>query len=211
MRLAERQAVSYHVPMGAAELASYYVTPEQYLADELLRDQRHEYVDGIVYPVGGVTGMAGASHAHTRITGNINALLLHQLRGHRCEPFSTDTKIGIRQGKAQFYYYPDVVVDCGGGPDDAYFATEPRVIFEVLSRETERVDRLEKRDHYQALSSLTAYVLVGQYHPAVTVYHRQDDGWTAELLTGAEEVLTLPAIDCSLPLTMIYARTQVLR
>ena len=197
--------------MGAAELANYYITPEEYLADELRRDQRHEYVDGVMYPVGGVTGMAGASHAHTRITGNINASLLHQLRGHRCEPFSTDTKVGIRQGEAQFYYYPDVVVDCGGGPDDAYFATEPRVIFEVLSRETERVDRLEKRDHYQTLSSLDASVLGDQSQRVVRFYRRQADGWTAELLTGAEEVLTLPTVGCSLPLTTIYERTQVSR
>ena len=197
--------------MGSAELASYYVTPEQYLADELLREQRHEYVAGMIYPLGGVTGMAGTSHAHTRITGNINAALLTQLRGHRCEPFSTDTKVGIRKGEAQFYYYPDVVVDCGGGADDAYFATEPRVIFEVLSKETERTDRLEKLEYYRALPSLDTYVLVDQSRPVVTVHHRHEDGWAAELLTGAEDTLTLPTIGCSLPLTVIYERTQVLR
>lgn len=197
--------------MGAAELASYHITPEQFLVDERLRAQRHEYVDGIIYPLGGVTGMAGASHAHTRIVGNINASLLHQLRGRRCEPFSADTKVGIRKGESQFYYYPDVVVDCGGGSDDAYFATEPRVIFEVLSRETERVDRLEKRDHYQALASLDTYVLVDQHQPAVTVYRRQDDGWIAEILTGAENLIVLPSIGCALPLKVIYERTQVLR
>lgn len=198
--------------MGAAELASYYVTPEQYLADELLRDQKHEYVAGMVYPVGGAaTGMAGTSHAHTRITGNINASLLQQLRGHRCEPFSTETKVGIHKGDAQFYYYPDVVVDCGGGPDDAYFATEPRVIFEVLSRETERTDLSEKLENYQALPSLDAYVLVNQYHPAVTVYQRQGEVWSGGILTGAEDVLELPTIGCSLSLKAIYERTQVLR
>lgn len=197
--------------MGAAELANYYITPEEYFAAELLSPYRSEYVAGVVYPMAGThTAMAGASHAHARITGNIFAALLNQLRGRRCEPFFTDTKVSIRKGEAQFYYYPDVVVDCGKASDDSYFAVEPRVIFEVLSKETARIDRDEKRGNYQSLPCLDAYVLVDQSRLAITVYRHEGGNWTTDLLTKVEETLDLPTIDCSLPLAVIYERTRLL-
>ena len=191
--------------MGQAQaVAGYYITPEEYLAGEAVAEQRHEYVAGVVY------AMSGTSLGQGRIVANISGLLRDQLRGRRCEAFATEIKVGIRRGQGQYYYYPDIVVDCGSQPDDSYFADEPRVIFEVLSESTERTDRMEKLVNYQALAALDVYVLVDQVRMAVMVYRRTNGDWTSELLTGADDVLELPTIECRLLLRTIYERTRLL-
>lgn len=188
----------------ATELASaYYRTPEEYLAAELLSEDKHEFLAGVVY------AMAGASARHNRITGNISAELRDQLRGKSCREFSTEMKVRIRKGTAEFYYYPDVLVDCSPLPDAAYFSEEPRVIFEVLSPQTERIDRGEKLHNYQSLSSLSVYVLVDQSRLAVTVYRRSGEVWDMEVLSAQDDILRLPEVDCQLPLAGIYERTDL--
>jgi Uma2 family endonuclease len=187
--------------MGDALRAGYHVTPEAYLAAERQRAQKHEYLAGVEY------AMAGASAGHNRITGNVFAELRRQLAGTPCEAFTADMKVRIRTSTAEFYYYPDVAVDCSGVADAAQFAEQPRVIVEVLSPDTERIDRGEKLRNYQSLPSLDAYVLVDQHRLAVLVHRRSDGGWTRELLTEKAETLSLPTIGCSIPLAAIYQRT----
>ncbi|MBL8736051.1 MAG: Uma2 family endonuclease [Planctomycetes bacterium] len=187
--------------MGDALRAGYYVSPEAYLEAERTRAQKHEYLAGVEYQ------MAGASAGHNRIAGNLFAELRSQLAGKPCEVFSSDMKVRIRTNTAEFYYYPDVTVDCSGVPDSAAFAEQPRVIFEVLSPDTERIDRGEKLRNYQALPSLDAYVLVDQHRVAVVVHRRTEGGWSRELLTEKTEPLSLPTIGCSVPVAAIYQRT----
>ncbi len=124
--------------------------------------------------------------------------LRQQLRGKRCEVFSSDVKVRIRKDAADFYYYPDVTVDCSGAGNAVLFAEEARVIFELLPPDTERIDRAEKLRNYRVLSSLDVYALVDQFHIAVTVYRRTDEGWKIEFFTEKEDVLMLPSVECSL-------------
>jgi len=120
-------------------------------------------------------------------------------------------KGGIQKDGAHFFYYPDVIVGCSGPAGDSLFADEPRVIFEVLSLQTERIDREEKRRNYQALDSLRVYVLVDQLRPALTVYRRINHDWKMEFFAEKEDVLKLLEIECALPLTAIYERTDLVR
>ena len=191
--------------MGVARaLVDDYISPEEYLSGELIAEARHEYVAGVVY------AMSGTTVGHWRIVTSIVQSLGNQLAGRRCEVFSSEIKVRIHTKEAHFFYYPDVVVDCGNNGDDDLFADEPRVIFEVLSPSTARTDRTEKRINYQSLPTLEVYVLVDQARMAVTVYRRAEDEWTTEVLTAATEVLALPVIECELPLSTIYERTQLL-
>lgn len=187
--------------MGNAVRAGHLLSPADYLAAEQSRELKHEYVAGSAYQ------MAGASAGHNRIAGNLFAELRAQLTGKPCEVFSADLKVRIRTNTAEFYYYPDVTVDGSGVPDAALFAEQPRVIFEVRSPDTERIDRGEKLRNYQALPSLDAYVLVDQHRTAVLLYRRSESGWSRELLTEKTEVLQLPTIGCAVPLATIYQRT----
>lgn len=147
--------------MGDALCAGYHVAPAEYLAAERTRTVKHEYLAGVEYQ------MASASAGHNRIAGNLFAELRGQLEGAPCEVFSADLKVRIATGTAEFCYYPDVTVDCSGVADSAQFAEQPRVIFEVLSPETERIDRGEKLRNYQSLPSLDACVLIDQHRVAV--------------------------------------------
>src|SRR5262252_3415616 len=104
----------------------YRFTVEEYLAFERASDERHEYLDGVIY------AMAGESPNHGRICTNLGGLLYAQLRGSPCEAL---------------YAYPDLVVVCGamqfhGQVQDVL--VNPTIIVEVLSPSTEAFDRGEK-------------------------------------------------------------------
>lgn len=191
--------------MTEAARAEYYVTPEDYLAGERISQQKHEYLAGVIY------AMAGTTAGHNRIANNICRSLGNQLVGSPCEVFSSEVKVRIRQDVANFYYYPDATVDCSRVANEALFAEEPRVIFEVMSPDTERIDRGEKLLNYQGIRSLDVYVLVDQFHIAVTVYRRAEEGWAREFLTNQSDTLALPTIKCDLPFSAIYERTHLLR
>jgi Uma2 family endonuclease len=191
--------------MGSAIRPEYYQTPEEYLAGERVSQEKHEYLAGVIY------AMAGTSIGHDRIAGNIYRHLGNQLSGKPCEAFSSDVKVRIRKDAADFFYYPDVTIDCSGAGNAALFADEPRVSVEVLSPDTERIDRGEKLRNYQALPSLEVYALVDQFHIAVTLYRRTAQGWEMEFLTEVTDVISLASIDCALPLSTIYERTYLLR
>lgn len=187
--------------MGDAARSDYFVTPEAYLAAERTRAHKHEYLAGVEYQ------MAGTSLGHNRIVRNLVVDLTQQLGSSPCEAVASDIKVRIRTNTAEFYYYPDVAIDCSRSSDSALFAEQPRVIFEVLSPETERIDRGEKLRNYQSLPSLDAYVLVEQHRLGVVVYRRGDGGWTRESLTAATDTLQLPTVGCALSLAGIYQRT----
>ena len=187
--------------MGTAPGNDYYISPGDYLAGEQVSPAKHEYLAGVVHM------MAATSIGHDRIAVNIVRLLGNRLEGHPCEAFSSDVKVRIRTDLAEFFYYPDVTVDCSAQGNSALYAEAPRVIFEILSPDTERVDRGEKRLNYQTLPSLEAYCLVDQFRVAVTVYRRTADGWTSEFMSEKTDALRLACIGCELPLAAIYERT----
>lgn len=191
--------------MASAVRAAYYFKVEDYLAAERLGEQKHEYLAGAIY------AMAGTSVGHDRIAGNLYRSLGNQLAGKTCEVFSSDVKVRIRKDAADFFYYPDVTVDCSGAGNAELFAEKPRAIFEVLSPDTERIDRGEKLRNYQAIDSLELYALVDQFHIAVTIYRRTAQGWIMEFLTEKEDVLKIDSLKCTLPMLAIYERTHLVR
>src|SRR2546427_3011686 len=182
---------------------------EEYLAFERASDERHEYLDGVVY------AMAGESPDHGRICMNLAATLVPQLRGSACEAFSKDMKVCCSPYHAHtregLYAYPDLVVVCGamqfhGQAQDVL--VNPTVILEVLSPSTEAFDRGEKFRRYRAwLPTLTDYVLVTQDSPLIDHYHRQEDGtWVLRALEGLQTHMHLGTIGCTVPLADVYER-----
>jgi Uma2 family endonuclease len=67
----------------------------------------------------------------------------------------------------------------------------PHVIVEVLSDSTQRKDRGEKWTAYQAIPSLTDYVMIASTKRELTHYHRLPDGtWTLRTI-GTHGTCTL--------------------
>jgi Uma2 family endonuclease len=177
------------------------LSPEEYIQGELRSELRHEYLAGKVY------AMAGASEAHNYIAGNIFGMLFVHLRGKTCAPFTADMKVHIHDGGEDWFYYPDVMVNCSPSGQHKYYCDTPSVIVEVLSPDTEQTDRREKRLAYERIKSLHTYILVAQDKREVTVFHRIDGGWEKTILTGTAETLRIPELEFTLTLDDIYART----
>src|ERR1041385_7991696 len=116
------------------------VSVDDYLAGELVAPIKHEYLGGVVY------AMAGARVAHNIIAINIIRTIGTNLRGRSCRPFGSDMKVRVELPTHLRFYYPDVSVICKSKPMTDSYQDEPVVIFEVLSRDTRRIDEGEKKD-----------------------------------------------------------------
>lgn len=184
--------------MTALRHEDVWLSPEAYLEREQRGNVRHEYLGGRVY------AMAGASDRHNVISLNIAGELRNQLRGKPCRAYINDMKVRAETKGRTIFYYPDVQVACRRDEPSAYYKTEPKVIFEVLSRSTEETDRREKYFAYTSMSSVTTYVIVEQRTMRLEIYRRTGERWEIELLQKPEDILQLPEIECALTLDAIY-------
>jgi Uma2 family endonuclease len=114
-------------------LPRHYLTPEEYLERERQAETKSEYLHGEVF------SMAGASFAHTTVSFNMLVLLAPQLKQRSCMARGSDLRVKVPP--TGLYTYPDIVVICGRPQfEDRHQDTllNPTVIFEILSRSTER-------------------------------------------------------------------------
>lgn len=175
---------------------------EEYLEAERTSEVRHEYYDGEIF------AMVGASESHVLIVSNLLATLHAQFRGGPCRVYANDMRVQVAD--TGLYTYPDLVVLC---EEPRFWEQEhrstllnPKLIFEVLSESTEAYDRGKKFEHYQALDSLTDYLLVAQDEPRIEHFTRREGGWFLTAARGLDSVLALPTIRCELRLSEVYER-----
>ena len=120
-------------------------------------------------------------------------------------PFNSDLRIRTPQGN---YFYPDASVVCGPievppGTNDV--CTNPVLIAEVLSRSTTNYDRGLKFERYRSIPSLRDYLIVHSDAVHVEHYTRQpDNSWVLREYHGESAIVSLPGIQCELPLGSIY-------
>ena len=184
--------------MSAVSIQQSFVSPADYLAAEDLSETKNEYVDGCVF------ARAQSNLRHADIGTNILCALKPLLRGSKYRILGCDARIHLLHGKSERLYYPDGSVVGGRVDMDALFVDNPDVVFEVISPETERLDREEKKDAYLRCESLQAYVIVHSERVEVTIYTRVGDGWDVVVYNELTDTLPLPCIECELPLAAIY-------
>lgn len=182
------------------------IDAEQYLNFERGAEERHEFIDGVVY------AMAGESPDHSTICFNLATSIGAQIRDKPCRGFSPNMK--VRTGLGDLYAYPDLMIVCG----EAQFHDQrgdvllnPTVIFEVLSPSTEKYDRGEKFRRYRTqIDSLKDYVLVSQDRAHIEQYHREDDGsWSHVEMNAANDAFILHSIECTVEVGEIYRHTEI--
>ncbi len=145
-------------------------SPEEYLAFERSHPERHAYLAGEMFAMG------GASERHNLIVINVGRELSLQLKGRPCRTYANDMRVKV--APTGLYTYPDIVVVCGEARfDDEQRDTllNPTVLIEVLSTSTEAYDRGEKFAHYRKLDSLAEYLLIAQDTVHIEHYVRQPD------------------------------------
>lgn len=80
---------------------------------------------------------------------------------------------------------------------------------EVLSPGTESKDRGKKFDASRRIPALREYILVSQDEPLVERYTRQEkDVWLLQVSRGLDATLLIAAIDCTLPLQLLYIKVS---
>lgn len=171
---------------------------DDYLASEELSRDRHEYLAGEVWAMGGGTD------AHDAISTAVAAELRTALAGGECSARGPNLRIlATRSG---LYTYADALVVC-----DPRFADErrttllnPRVVVEVVSESSEAYDRGEKFEHYRTIDSLADYVLCGTTSRLIEVYSRQGDVWTLRIHREGDHV-ALPSVSAGFSVDAVYA------
>jgi Uma2 family endonuclease len=171
---------------------SDYVPVAEYLAAEEASDIRHEYLGGLVY------AMAGETRAHNTIALNLATSIRQRLKAP-CKLYIGGIRVNFQVRHDDYFYYPDVVVTCDPRDNDSRFVKYPKLIIEVLSESTERVDRREKFFAYTTIESLEKYVLIAE----ATVF-RRTNGWRLEKVAGADASLALDSLQLKLQLAAVY-------
>lgn len=180
-----------------AALKNEFVSVADYLATEEASPVRHEYLGGLVY------AMAGETLAHNQISQNLLFQLRRKIKGGPCRTFISDIRVNFHLRTDEYYYYPDLVVTCDKRDTHPRFVQYPKLIIEVLSESTERVDKREKFFAYTSIPSLEEYVLVAQTSREVTLFRKANE-WKAEKISGARAKVTLSSLKLTVPLAAIY-------
>ena len=183
--------------MSSADKPDFY-SAEEYLQLEAQSLRKSEYVDGWI------RAMTGASIRHNCIKLNCTILLGNNLKGQKCRPYDSDTKVRIfRDGKRRFYY-PDVQVVCESNDPSSVFQDRPVLIIEVLSPSTRASDLHEKLEDYQSIPSLECYIVLEQHQPIASMWRKANRGWIKETIQGIDSTIDLPFLSFTLALKDIY-------
>lgn len=176
-------------------LADRKLTIEEFFEQYEGRDERWELVDGVPEM------MAGGTRRHSRVARNILVALVTKLAGHACEPFGAD--MAVRTGDITVRL-PDVTISCDpadvqgddAAGEDVRFLVSPRVLIEVLSPSTEKLDRTDKLSEYQALPSVDSIALIHPHRRSISLYERVSSlKWLNTIhLAGADLTLRDPAV-----------------
>lgn len=184
--------------MGLPEIK--HITEKEYLDAERLATVKHEYYKGEVFAMG------GASFSHAKISMNCSVDLGNKLDGKDCQPYGNDVRIHIP--KNSLYTYPDLTIICGEiAETDDHFdtATNPSVIFEILSPSTKNYDKGGKFTLYRNINTLKEYILIDSECISVEKFTKnQDNTWTFEEYTSIENSFPISTVSIEMQLSKIY-------
>ncbi|PNW29630.1 UNVERIFIED_CONTAM: hypothetical protein BEN50_20775 [Euhalothece sp. KZN 001] len=173
------------------------LTPEEYFAWEEKQLEKHEYIEGEVYAMG------GGSINHGRIAIRLTAMFDEHLEGSKCITGNSDIKVNIL--KTNNYTYPDASVTCDERDQSAnQYISYHCLIVEVLSKSTEAYDRGGKFRMYSKNPVLEDYLLVSSTEIAVDLYHKKKTGEWIIVNYQKGDIIELKSIDLSFNIEKIY-------
>lgn len=185
------------------------MTADEFLIWRLDQEGTWELVDGV--PVlkfdNGPEMMSGGRRHHAYVVANLLSALMRRLEDGPCMPVSGDLAVRMVRGNMR---QPDIVVECGQGSGDDLEASEPTVLFEVLSPSTRRFDLVLKTNEYQQLPDVRHFALIEPDRPEIVLWSRDEaGGWLAERIAGLDAALALTALKISIPLVELYRKVQL--
>jgi len=173
------------------------MTFEEFLEFSEQSALRYEFVNGVVH------AMTGASIAHNWVAARLFSAADTHMKGGPCRAFPAGTNLRIQSDTDDIEYVPDLMVACNPEEWTDQWVRNPKLVAEVLSPSTQRIDRREKALIYRQVKSIEEYLLLEQSEPKVTALRRANE-WRPQIYTGTEAVLELRSIGLSVPLEQIY-------
>ena len=170
---------------------------EEFLDFAEQSEERYEYIDGELYT------MTPTKYYHNVICYNLMFRLGISLANTDCQVLVTGQ--GVKAGEGN-YLIPDVSVVCGQPETEAdtRILLNPIVVVEVISPSSVTHDRILKRDLYESVNSIQAYLIVEQDQALVELYTRSETGWQLQTFDSLDDELELEALGCRLALREIY-------
>jgi len=176
-------------------------TIRDYFNLEANSNEKHEFLDGEIFAMGGARG------SHNLVAAKVTTALGVLLRGHQCNPFTSDQRIHVPA--TGLYTYPDGGVACGQWEyhsSDGMSLVNPVLLFEVMSTSTADYDRGAKLEHYKTIPTLREVLLLTQPERRVEHHRRvEGDRWVAAAFTAGTIEL---ALGVSLELADLYDQIE---
>lgn len=176
----------------------------EYLAFEGTSENKHEYINGHIYP------MAGGTTNHNQIAGNIYAELNFTFKRLNYRVYMGDVRLWVPQVKT--FTYPDVMIIVG---DPEYFdnrtdtVTNPSIIIEVLSKSTQQYDRESKFNAYRSIPSFQEYLLFDQTRIYAEHFFKTGaKSWVFQEYDLTDESIKFNLVDCQMALVDIYNKVE---
>jgi Uma2 family endonuclease len=189
-----------------------YMPVEQYLALDDSTDGLYEYWHGLVLmlrPPSSFSSqhapvdLAGGSPTHAALAARIASLIDQGLPSDSpCVVYSSDVKLKLAE---DHYLHPDVTVSCTEQEGGAL--TQPTVIVEILSPNTEKRDRGAKLTAYKGLPSLQEYLLIGSQEREIVIYRRANHWRPYHYNEG--DTVELTSLDVSFSFDAVYQRIRL--
>ena len=161
-------------------------------------DSRWELVDGRI------VAMTNPTEDHEQIAGKIGAPLKLAMDATGCRVYQGGMGVQRSDGPhGTDRARPDVVVRCGRS-SGRNFITDPLIIVEVLSPSTMDVDRGVKLQFYKMHPTIRHIAMVYQDQMRLEHYRKADEGWSLEVLTRPDDVLSFEAVGFKINLQQVY-------
>ena len=173
------------------------LSPDDYLHWETEQVEKHEFVDGEIFAMG------GARREHVAVSLSIATSLKAHTKGGPCRVYMADMK--LRVAATNSYFYPDVVVTRDTRDHKAdQFLEYPKLIVEVLSETTAAFDRGNKFAAYRQVPSLQEYLLVDIEARRADCFRLDTSGhWVLYDFKG-DEPIELTSIGFTAPLAVFF-------
>ena len=174
------------------------MTVEDYFEWELMQERKHEFIDGVVYE------MPGVSFNHDIIVRNLIYTFVSCLDRARFDFHTAELRV---QASPSRYVYPDLTIVKGlsaASDVSEYNLINPYLVLEVTSPSSMDRDRRDKLEYYYEAPSIEAYLVVDQHRVCAELYTRGQAGWQRHAFTELDDVISLSMLDCELPLDQIY-------
>lgn len=184
-----------------ASQSKHSFSVQEYLDQEELALDRHEYLNGKIFAT------AGGTLAHSLIASNLMVAIGPQLKHSDCRVLGSDMR--LRTSPTGLHSYADAVIACKPEVSGGTTLLNPVVIVEVLSESTEDYDRGGKFERYRDIQSFREYLVVAQDRMYVEHHVREGStdkpAWIMRQFNGADDTVCLNAVNVSLPLAVIYS------